>query len=188
MNNHINQNRRDAEFVNQRNRGEQLKIVDKDHLPKEVATEMLCAPLAHSTNSERKTWREARATVFESKRVAIPQEQKVSVRLQSLTWEKLDRRLHRVCATRENAQRAYKLFQRRGTVLDSRVPAQKTTLVLLERQMSAIELHVAGLDALWEAIENEIERRQNFCKTLSSLTPSVAKALRRKLCGYAAKG
>jgi hypothetical protein len=54
--------------------------------------------------------------------------------------------------------------------------------------MSAIELHVAGLDALWEAIENEIERRQNFCKTLSSLTPSVAKALRRKLCGYAAKG
>jgi hypothetical protein len=189
MNTHINQNRRNAGLAKALNFGGQFKVVERDHMPVEVATELLCTPKARTTNRERKIWNAARTIVFESTLRPIPEEQKTSVWLQSRTWQQIHQSLSRTIQARVKAQIHFKFIVREIGKL-SMVPDAKDTPLrraILERQQAALDIHAAGLDALREALENELTRRESFCASLKEMAPSIAKVLRRSLCGYSRK-
>ena len=181
MNKHIDKNRIRVPLK------PQFAIVGRDHMPREVATEMLCAPLARTTNRERKTWKAARCTVIESTLRPIPEEQKTSVWLQSRNWLQLHQQLSRCQVGRAQAQRHFSFLTRCMTKLDDKSKDFPLREAILKRQMAVLDVHAAGLDALREAVENEIARRSEFCAKLHALAPSVAKKLRRELLGYARK-
>lgn len=159
--------------------------LERDAMPREVATELLCSPKVKSSNRERKVWNEARATMFASTRISSPEQQKVATRLQSRSWQQLNTLLRRVTERRATTQRHFLFLKKQAEKLTEK---DKPLLVLLERQMASLDLHAAGLDSLREAVDEEVERRALFCEHLRTLSPSVAKKLRRSLCGYAKKG
>lgn len=187
MNRHINRNQQNIRLGAALNWGGQFKVVERDVMPSEVATEMLCAPKAKLTNRERKNFNDARQTVFESQLRPIDANQKMSVWLQSRSWMQIHQALGRVEKARAIAHRHLAFFQKKSTNLDSREKEQSLMLALLERQMAMLDVHIAGLNSTRELLQNEISRRENFCTQLRQLTPSVAKKLRRQLCGYPRK-
>lgn len=187
MNRHINQNQRNSKLGDALSWGGQFKVVERDTMPKEVAVEMLCAPKARTTNRERKTWNDARQTVFESQNRPVNANAKMSVWLQGRNWMQIHQALGRVELAKEKALRHLAFLQKQALKLDSRVKEQSMILALLERQMAALDVHIGGLDSTRELLQNELERRADFCAQLHQLTPSVAKKLRRQLCGYAPK-
>ena len=156
--------------------------VDVDHMPKEVATEMLCAPKARTTNRERKIWQAARQNSYQSTRTAIPPEEKVANKLKSYTWLQINKWLERTVEKRHNCQCRFNSLQKWVTKLEADPKKNQGMILLLTRQMSALDLHVVSLDAYRDALETEVDRRRSFCARVREVSPTVAKAVEQKLC------
>jgi hypothetical protein len=162
-----------------------VPIKDRDVMPKEVAIEMLCAPKARLTNRERKTLNDARATVYESTMRPIDGNAKMSVWLQSRSWLQLNNSLNRTREARQQAQHHFTHLQRMAAKCDSRTEEGGIRLALYDRQMKALDVHAAGLDSQMELLENEIDRRSQFCTRLKEVAPTLARTIRRELLGRA---
>jgi hypothetical protein len=155
-----------------------LKPVDFDHMPKEVATEMLCAPKARLTNRERKACMAARETRYTSTREPISKDAKVATKLKGATWLQLFIWNKRATNRRDALQRAYKLAQR---TLE-KPNLHPGTKILLERQSAVASLQAVALDAFRDLLEDEVKRRQDFIANLQGIVPSLAAAVESKLC------
>jgi hypothetical protein len=142
-----------------RNR-EQIK---RDTMPLSVATDLLCQS-PRLTNRERKEFQGHRAKVYQSTLTAKPLEERLAKRMASSNWEQLHKWLRRTAVKREDHQREY-----------LRIPDRKLPQPIAEKLIAALELRVAQLDILRDAIENEIKTRQDMCQSNANVpnTPTV---------------
>lgn len=157
-----------------------------DHPPVEVATQMLCAPLAKLSNRERKVFSAARAKQFCSTLKPKPIEEKLNQKFQRATAQQLQKWLRRANNNRSEVQKAYiransevELLKAKPVDPKSREQIQITgKLLFLERAIDALNLKAAQIDLFRDSLEDEIERRFEFIKGLVRAgVPSVAKKL-----------
>jgi hypothetical protein len=173
-NSHKNWNNPDACPAN-------IKRAEMDHMPREVATEMLCAPKARSTNRERKIWFAARATHWEGTTEPKPLEVKVANRLKCCKWEQLTKWLKRTLERRRAVQGVFQQVKKAHAKLEVN-EENKVALAIMERQLAGLDLQAVSLDAFRDALDSEIDRRESFIKKLKRVSPSVAQAVGKELC------
>jgi hypothetical protein len=173
---------------------ENIRRVETDAMPPEVAIEMLCAPKARMTNRERKECLRALSKVFESTLEAITHESRMGLRMRSATWSQLLKWKARADkCLRQNAARADKTAAKRDKVLT--IPADTeeknkeavTKLFALfrakfEQALSALDTQAAQIRTLQDLISDEQTRRQDFIAKLHEVVPSVSEALEAHLC------
>lgn len=163
--------------------------VETDGVPHQVATEMLIEPKAKMTNRFRKNCREGRFKVYPSVApivdgdtellrqtidspiavlltpnskvyrpdAAIAPDVRMQKRVRGLLWIQLITKYSQVDHRRRRIQNKYEQVQR------STKMAEKTR----QEALRVLEMAVNALDAEWNAIVDEIERRKNICKKVS---------------------
>src|ERR1044071_3153034 len=122
-----------------------IKKVERDHMPASVATDLLCTK-PRLTNRERKTYVEARCTVFESTLLPLPIEEQLNRRLQQASWAQLSKWEKRCTLRRADAQRAYLLAERRKNVLVDKIATAKD-----EREKILLQFGSGQFDRLMQA-------------------------------------
>ena len=179
MNKHINKIFRHYKNATGLDKNNTVKLVETDHMPVEVATEMLCAPKAHMTNRQRKECQAARskvyASVFEPKDSALV----LANRLKCCKWDQLNRWEKRAKQRRAELQLAYQLACKRrdklnATELDPKKEQAKFYMVqmqlaVMNRAIAGLELRAAQIEALWDAVDEEKARRQKMIEALKKV-------------------
>lgn len=142
-----------------------IRKAEFDHMPAQVATEILCKPGARITNKERKTLMRARETRYES---ALPSRESrhaeiLSNRLKGRTWAQLIKWDKRCKNARALVQHAFVVTNRRieklGAKTDKPNQTEVLALLLMERQKAALELQSAKIELAWDCVTGEIKRR-----------------------------
>lgn len=147
-----------------------LQRVERDHIPTQVATELLCRGGAMMANKDRKLYMRARETHYESSRQPKEnrRQQILANRLRSRPWSFLVSRNRRCINIRGEVQHAYIIGQRHLDKLKAKTgkpdPREVLAILMLERQMAALEVRAKELDMAWECLSDEIERRQKLCQ------------------------
>ncbi len=120
-----------------------------DAAPYEVATAMLCAPKARSTNRERKVGQAARANHYVSDRESRPLEEKAAGRLKQANWAQLAKWHARAVARRALTQHAFQACQRMLTKAQAALEKEtdkarkeelQGAIFLLTRRTSSLDL------------------------------------------------
>lgn len=149
-----------------------LQRVERDHMPAQVATEMLCRGGAMMTNKDRKLYMRARENHYESTRQPKEnrRQQILANRLRSRPWSFLVSRNRRCINIRGEVQHAYVVGNRHLAKLKEKTgkpdPREVMAILLLERQMAALEVKAKELDMAWECLTDEMERRQKNMKAV----------------------
>lgn len=132
-----------------------MKKIERDGMPKEVATEMLCSPWRRMTNRERKTYAEARQTVWvseqERKPLALRMRNRAAAR--PIAW--LDRERSRAMKHRRGVQMKYESLMKLAPN------------PIIERFVAALNLRAGHLDTVMDAINDEI--RMRLAKTVGAM-------------------
>jgi hypothetical protein len=143
---------------------------EQDHMPVQVAIEMLCAPKARLTNRQRKTCQAARQKVFESTLHRGAVEDAIAHKLKGKTWAQLIRWNKRCSERRMTLQRLWEKAREKRSELaaqevdpkDERaVFTNQSSPVLLDRTIAALELKVEQLTQLWDALDDEMRVRKS---------------------------
>lgn len=142
-------------------------VVEEDHMPKQVATEMLCNPKVRMTNRERKTYERARWTIKRSTLEPKPHGVVIEARLKRTPLEKLVLWWGRALLRRKQLQKPFqKVMEKLGnlpeddTILDKAAKAiNQATRAVLTRQKAALDLAAGRLDSFAEQCEAEIAAR-----------------------------
>ena len=123
--------------------------VDQDHMPAEVATDLLCDPVSRRSNRERKVFARARMTIWQSKEKPLPMQSKLAKRVMDWTWMQLNITMRRLNAKRAQVQRRYVAALAAVSKLDP-VPPQ------LDAMINLFNVQAATMDAMLDVIENRI--------------------------------
>lgn len=121
--------------------------VEFDHLPKQVATDLLCN-LQKTTNGTRKTHFTARTRRFTSLAQPVPREVKMARRCANASWVQLHNWIRRCEKKRAKVQKAYvKLLE---------MPAENPVVAATKARLDAL---VGGLDLFLDLCEQAVEQR-----------------------------
>jgi hypothetical protein len=151
-------------------------IVEKqvDHMPKEVATEMLCR--TRYSNRQRKEYMNARHRFFESDRKRAEPIVKLEKRLKGATWAQITKWETRALNHRAEIQAAYTLTERALKQARDAKPKDKQTTVaigariaVLERALAGLNMKAAQIDLFWDALDTEKGRRGLLIANLRQL-------------------
>lgn len=145
---------------------ENLREVVFDHMPREVATEMLCSPKAKMTNRERKECRRARELRFESTRTVKPITTKMAHRFSAASFAQLGRWNRRATKRRHDAQCLYQHLGRQIEKLQgvAETPITKAAKGMADFQRSRLDLVAAQHELVADLTANEINRRNALCR------------------------
>lgn len=147
-----------------------LQRVERDHIPTQVATEMLCRGGAMMANKDRKLYMRARENHYESTRQpkGNRRQEILAKRLRQRPWTFLVSRNRRCINVRAEVQQAYVIGNRHLTKLKEKTgkpdPREVLAILMLERQLAALEVKAKELDMAWECITDEMERREKLIK------------------------
>jgi len=142
--------------------------VERDTMPRQVATEMLSDPRVRMTNRMRKTFRDARARHFVSTREKTPILSKLAAKLKLRSFQALTKWLARANVRRAAGQRAY---LRAGEDTTLAAPVREALLALLE-------VKVAEIDLLIDGLETEILSRVTACKKVQAVRTGKGNAVK----------
>lgn len=142
-----------------------LERVEHDHMPRQVAIELLCRS-KRMTNRERKMYMQALEVHHVSTR--RPKTERMTEvlanRLRIRPWATLCKILKRCNNRRSEVQTQYLIAKRRVDKLGVKTEEVKQSEVLeilnLNKLIAFLELRAKRLDLVWEGVTNEIERRQ----------------------------
>ena len=126
-----------------------LKLIERDRMPAEVATDYLCT-LEKMSNPERKQFMDARVRVFSAIAEKKPSGVMLSARAKSKTLVQLGRGLRRSAKRRRGLQRKYELA--------IRLPEGP----LKQRAVSGLDLMAAMIDQVSDSVVNELDRRRDL--------------------------
>lgn len=161
------------------------RLVNHDHMPVQVATEMLCAPRARMTSRERKQCERARERIFESTLSGQTPEARLAFRVSSRPIESLAKWIRRAARRRKDVQAKYGILCRRRDKLNAKTgePAQAEILELLGigRALAALEIRAKLLEMVLDAAQEEVKRRERLVESLRFAAPGFAAALEKKL-------
>lgn len=129
-----------------------MKIINQDHMPVEVATELLTDPKARMTNRMRKNCMAARTVAWCSETERKPIEGKIERRAHEQPLVRLGRTIRRVCKRRAGLQHQYEAARRMMAKHEEMTP-------ILERRCAIIDLQVAHLDLVRDVVESEVASR-----------------------------
>lgn len=141
---------------------ESFSPVQFDHMPYAVATEMICSPTAKLSNPQRKLCSLARETRFSSQRERKPIQAKLENRFFTASLKQLQKWFQRSLVKRQGFQRQFSsLAVRIGelNLLEKRNPLQDYTILVAKRKQAEIDLAVAHLELVTDAISQEIKSR-----------------------------
>lgn len=142
-----------------------LTAVSFDHMPVEVATEMLCSPKAKMTNRERKECARAREHRYESTRLPKPDETRLAQRLGARPFLSLVKWNSRAI---ERRALAIELFKQLANHIDKLVRLEKQTpmtelsAAMAKRKQAQLDLAVERHDVVIKLTDEEIRLR--LCK------------------------
>ena len=161
MNTHINKCRTIRAAALAKHFSEHFSPVDFDHMPREVATEMLCAPKAKMTNRERKECQRARELRFESTREKKPVTTKMANRFFGASLAQLGKWNHRAVTRRHDVQCLYQHLGRQLEKLKGlkETPVTKAAAGMAEFRRSQLDLVAAQHELVSDLTANEINRR-----------------------------
>jgi hypothetical protein len=126
-----------------------LKLIERDRMPAEVATDYLCI-LPRIGNPERKKYMDARVRVFCATAEKKPAGVMLSARAKSKTLVQLGRGLRRSARKRRGLQRRYEAA--------IRLPEGP----LKQRRVSGLDMMAAMIDQVSDSILNELDRRRDL--------------------------
>lgn len=137
--------------------------IERDHMPVEVATELLATAGTHLTNTVRKSCLDARATYWRSTLEPKTLEEKLPKKLSRATGAQLTKWSRRVINRRAKIQSAYQHCVD-GLCAEGAKPTPDRRMVSwLTRQKQALDGVAATLDAVRDAIESEVAARKPLC-------------------------
>jgi len=143
-----------------------IRPVDFDHMPVEVATELLCAPLGRLSGPEEAACWAAREKRYESVRVAVAPSVKLARRMKRSSVAQLAKWQKRIRTRQLFTMQAINRGQKRLNVLGTPDPEKDTNATIEKLMLEAYvrKLHVVGsqLDMARECVEDEIARREKL--------------------------
>lgn len=125
-------------------------------MPKDVATAMLCDPKARMTNPMRKAWMGVREEHFVSEEKRKPIEDKLAERWHDRPIDRVSREVKRVGKRRAKLQAKYEVIVR--ALMNA--PGHP----VLRAQQAKIDLMVAHLDLVTDALATELQWRAKLVK------------------------
>lgn len=131
-------------------------------MPKEVATEMLCAPKARLTNRERKECCRARETRYESEQAPLPAQVKLKRRFSFASFKQLRNWFLRSRKARVSLQRAFQsanLKLRQLQAIANPNGAQQLSIQILQRSIRSLDEAAERFDLVVDLTEAELKRR-----------------------------
>lgn len=138
--------------------------LEVDHMPKEVATEMLCSPKARLTNRERKECMRARAAVYVPTDTKKPYDEKLLRKAKQSSWAQLIRIVVRCSLRRSMAQNRWLKLSNKLAKLET-TPLNKTVReaadFVIRRDMAALDVLVAQLEMKIDAAKKEVDYRKS---------------------------
>lgn len=143
-----------------------IERIEVDSMPRQVAVEMLCRS-NRLTNREHKLYMGALETHYTSTRPAktTRQDAVLSARLRLRPWATLCRWLKRCNDRRALVQEAFQLASKHKAKLDVKTgkPNEGEVLEILQlnKAIAGLNLRAARLDKVWEAVTEEMKRRQS---------------------------
>jgi hypothetical protein len=139
-----------------------LEKIQFDHMPIEVATEMLCSPQARMTNRERKECLRARENHYQSTRVAKPVHGKLENRFDYASFAQLNRWNRRATNRRRDAQCAYQMLARQLDKIartDSPAPILQAAAGMAKRRQAELDIAVMHFELIIELTSAELKLR-----------------------------
>jgi hypothetical protein len=124
-------------------------------MPIEVANEFLFNPKVHMTNHFRKTCLATHTIIWVSDRKQKPIEDRLARKMKERPLVRLAREGKRVCKQRAGLQRKFEAAQRI-------LARQEIPNPFLERALAILELKVAHLDLVADAIQAELDCRRKI--------------------------
>lgn len=124
-------------------------------MPKEVATEMLATPGLRMTRRERRAYQDARQREFSSELTKKPMTAKLQEKVRSRSIKWLGREAKRTARQRRGLQVKYEAAKR-----EEQNP-------VIARLIALLDLKAAGLDAVLDAIQDEIQYRLNLTRGIT---------------------
>lgn len=159
-----------------------IKEKQVDHMPKEVATEMLLRQTSMDSSKNRRAYMAARCRVFESDRVKQQPSTVLEKRLKHASWAQLVKWERRSILHRQSVQDAHKIATRQLEKAQAvEAPAKPTEeqkramvinatrIVTLQRALALLDLKAAQLDVFWDAVDTEKGRRSLLIENLRKL-------------------
>lgn len=124
-----------------------MKLIERDRMPYEVATEMACSSWCRRTNRERKMLRDARQVEWCSEAERKPLAEKLANRMRNRPIAWLGREVTRAEKRRRGVQQKYEALMR----------LEQTPIV--ERFVAALNLRAAQIDLVIDVAQDEIRYR-----------------------------
>lgn len=137
-----------------------MKLVERDTIPKEVATEMLCRPGVRLSGKERKMFMAARETHYTSSATARNDDNKVETRIarrfKAASITQLNKWLPRV------VRREFSVQNKQSEVAEKLFLAKEGSKerLLLEKAHAALLETLGHIQCVLRGLEDEIESRQ----------------------------
>src|ERR1035437_1768601 len=137
------------------------KPVEHDTMPLQVATDLLCSQ-ENTTNSMRKTFFDARATLWCAVEEKKPREGKLARRYHEATLLQIGKWNHRAAKKRRKLQNRY--------ALALKLPEESTGQQLQKnRIMAALDLAVAMVDQVTDGTTHEINDRMSLAVAIRDI-------------------
>lgn len=143
-----------AKGLQQRN----LREVEIDHMPIQVATDLLCDPARRMSSRERRTLQAARARCFVSTAQRIPAEVKLTEKLHDKPIQQIGKWAHRAKESRDKLQAQYAAL----IALQAQSEQSGTPDPILMRHITGINLRAAQIDRFLDAAGVELANRRSL--------------------------
>jgi hypothetical protein len=150
-----------------------MKILERDTLPPQVATEMLTRPGVRLTGKERRMYQKAREIHYVSEVVKKDPAEKLKFKLKNVKLEQLNK-WHR------RSERRYMKVQRQHAALEAFLAAQPESpmptpqQLIARRNLAAVEMIGGQLESLLTGLELEADDRRARCFAANRITEDDA--------------
>lgn len=136
-----------------------MKILERDTVPYEVATEILGKPGAHMSNRERKMFQKSRELHYVSEIECKPREDKLKFKFENCSWEQLLRWTRRIVARHVLLTKQVNALMTRISKLPETTDREKAIKLFAERRLAMVRVVLGNIAETRACLEREYDER-----------------------------
>lgn len=137
------------------------KVIERDTMPYQVATDLLCEAGIRQTNGTRKAYRDARQRSFRGVCEKKPAAEKMTNRLHDVTLLQLGKWTRRAWKRRRGLQLKH---QSVTNLLEHTAATEALPVLLLQRRLAAINLLAGQVDLFLDTADTELNFRMKLTR------------------------